>query len=343
MTLLRRWRGDARRRFKEVLRRGIRRPEQVLVELTDRCNYRCPSCSKWRRSPADDELTTAEWAAFLGRAARMTLASRVVFAGGEPLLREDLAALVACCAEQGCETVVITNGSLLDEKALHRLEDAGLTHLMVSLNSLDESAHDRSRGVEGSFAAIMELLRIHTSAPRTTVLGLATILMADNAGHVEDLVDLVDAQGLHGILLQACVGDALHRPSGDGRPEEPEAWSRVGPRMEVDPPALDALIDRLLTRQRKGSAILNPPSQLRAMKAYYRDPGRYAGIPCLAGVTSLMVAPRGDVRICFSLPPVANVRDAIDPRALWTSRSVRGARDAARRCPRPCRIMNHVY
>ena len=112
MTGTKLWRGDVRRKLKVVLRHVIRRPEQLLVEITDRCNYRCPSCSKWKGSTAEGEMTGTEWTSFLRRAGRMTLSRRVVFAGGEPLLREDLPDLVACCSAQGLETVVISNGSL---------------------------------------------------------------------------------------------------------------------------------------------------------------------------------------------------------------------------------------
>jgi sulfatase maturation enzyme AslB (radical SAM superfamily) len=127
------------------------RPEQIQIDITDRCNYRCPTCTKWLQKSAEHELTTEQWKNFLTRSARLPFSGRVVFAAGEPLLRPDLIELIQHATDLHLGTVVITNGSLLNESRLRALQDAGLNYLMVSLNGLDASVHDSSRETVGGF------------------------------------------------------------------------------------------------------------------------------------------------------------------------------------------------
>jgi MoaA/NifB/PqqE/SkfB family radical SAM enzyme len=346
MTLVGLWRKDARRLIKQAGRHipGFDRPQQVQVELTDRCNYRCPTCTKWHQRSAEGELSTTDWKSFFNNVARMSLTRRVVFAGGEPLLRDDLAELVTHCAGLGCTTVVISNGSLLYAGKLRELDTAGLSYLMVSLNSLVASVHDESRGTEGSCDHLMSVIQAHRNPPLRLKLGIATILMAGNLDHAIDLVEFVERNGLHGILFQACVDELTHHPfRAESREPRADLHPVDNPFLPADPGAVDALVDRLLARQRGGAPILNPPSQLKAMKAYYRDPVRFTEIECLAGVTSFLVDPYGDVRICFGLDPIANVRNHANPRKIWTSAAASEARKKAAQCGRPCRIMNHIY
>lgn len=346
MTHLRLWRKDARRMIKQVGRRipGLNRPEQVQIDLTDRCNYRCPTCTKWHHRSAEGELSTAEWKGFLNNVARISLTHRIVFAGGEPLLRDDLADLVAHCTGLGCSTAVVSNGSLLDTEKLRELDTAGLSYLMVSLNSLVASLHDESRGTEGSWEHLMGVIRSCRNSPLRLKLGIATILMGVNLDQATDLVEFAERNRLHGILFQACMDDLTHHPfrGGYGEPHG-DARFAGNPFLPADADASDRMIDRLLAKQRKGAPILNPPSQLKAMKTYYRDPEHFTRIECLAGVTSFLVDPYGDVRICFGLDPIANVRNHPYPRKIWTSATASAARKKASACGRPCRIMNHIY
>jgi MoaA/NifB/PqqE/SkfB family radical SAM enzyme len=346
MTRLRLWRKDARRLIKQVGRRipGLNRPEQVQIDLTDRCNYRCPTCTKWHHRSAEGELSTAEWKGFFNNVARISLTHRIVFAGGEPLLRDDLTDLLAHCTGLGCSTAVVSNGSLLDSEKLRELDSAGLSYLMVSLNSLVASLHDESRGTEGSWEHLMGVIRAYRNSPLRLKLGIATILMAGNLDQAADLVEFVERNRLHGILFQACMDNLTHHPSRGGYGES-RADGRVAdnPFLAADTDTSDQAIDRLLARQRGGAPILNPPSQLKAMKAYYHGPESFTQLECLAGVTSFLVDPYGNVRICFGLDPIANVHNHADPRKIWTSAAASAARKKASACRRPCRIMNHIY
>ena len=83
----------------------------------------------------------------------------ITLTGGEPLLRDDLEAIAGLFDETCCVTLGTTGDGLNDERAL-RLKDAGVFGVGISLDSADESEHDRLRGRPGAFRTALDGLQI---------------------------------------------------------------------------------------------------------------------------------------------------------------------------------------
>jgi cyclic pyranopterin phosphate synthase len=112
----------------------------LRVSLTDRCNLRCAYCMPpegldWLPKP---EVLTGDEIIRLITIGVETLGIREVrFTGGEPLLRRDLADIVAATAalEPRPDISLTTNGIGLDRRAAD-LKAAGLDRINVSLDTL---------------------------------------------------------------------------------------------------------------------------------------------------------------------------------------------------------------
>ena len=116
----------------------------LRVSLTDRCNLRCSYCMPeegldWL--PSDRVLDDDEVIRLITLAVERFGVDEVRFTGGEPLLRKGLERIVAAtsalrtAAGRAPETSLTTNGLGLTRRA-HRLADAGLTRVNVSLDTL---------------------------------------------------------------------------------------------------------------------------------------------------------------------------------------------------------------
>lgn len=119
---------------------GIKKPLLVSWELTKRCNLRCKYCGSWLQQ--DDEINFSQ--ALLLIQSLHEAGTRVIrFTGGEPLLREDLPALISCCSNLGISAGVASNGVMF----------TGMVNELKSLSavsfSLDGPEHinDSIRGV----------------------------------------------------------------------------------------------------------------------------------------------------------------------------------------------------
>ncbi|EME00337.1 MULTISPECIES: pyrroloquinoline quinone biosynthesis protein PqqE [Stutzerimonas stutzeri subgroup] len=134
-------------------------PLWLLAELTYRCPLQCPYCS----NPLDfarshEELSTAEWIEVF-RQAREMGAAQLGFSGGEPLVRQDLAELIAVARGLGYYTNLITSGIGLTEEKIASFAEAGLDHIQISFQAADEEVNNLLAGSKKAFAHKLEMAR----------------------------------------------------------------------------------------------------------------------------------------------------------------------------------------
>lgn len=122
----------------------------VRLSITEACNFRCTYClpNGYRKSTSHNFLSVSE-IALLVRALRAMGVQKVRLTGGEPSVRRDLTEIIASVADAGVEKIALTtNGSTLARR-VETWAAAGLTHLNVSIDSLDQktfaavTGHDR--------------------------------------------------------------------------------------------------------------------------------------------------------------------------------------------------------
>ncbi len=154
----RRAKGDARkRRLLPYLERGSdvqrlqdgfgRRFPYLRLSITEACNFRCSYClpNGYRKSAPHDFLAIDE-VSRLVRAFSALGVRKVRLTGGEPSVRKDLPALIATAADAGMEKVALTTNGWRLARDLNEWVGSGLTHLNVSVDSLDPSVFARVTG-----------------------------------------------------------------------------------------------------------------------------------------------------------------------------------------------------
>jgi len=121
---------------------------------TYRCNFQCAFCEASANVAQADELTTEEAFSLIEDLAAMG-AKRLVISGGEPLVREDLAAIVKYAKRKGLSLGLVSNG-FLTRKRWPELQQG---HYFMYFTSLDgpRHFHDAARA-ENSFNRVMESL-----------------------------------------------------------------------------------------------------------------------------------------------------------------------------------------
>jgi sulfatase maturation enzyme AslB (radical SAM superfamily) len=340
-TLRRTWARGTQESKRAMVRLGIvPRPFRISIDITDRCNFRCPTCSKWRHPPPPHELGLEEWRIALDRLRGFPLLREIAIGGGEPLLHADVLGIIELAHERGFRTTLISNGWLIDQGLLESLERVRLDTLIISLNSLTPSVHDETRGKPGSHDRIMNLVENWCATSRTQLL-FSTIVLEPNCGELVELAQFVRDEDLRGILFQVLLPTEVHYTFSEGASMPPIAgdWTESNPLWVRSLPKLGQEIDALLDLQAKGYPVLNPASQLRRFISYYEDPGRAATVACLGTHFRLHIDPLGDMRLCYGFPPIGNVlRD--DPRQAWKNERATQIRSASIDCSRPCRLLN---
>ncbi|MET8701231.1 pyrroloquinoline quinone biosynthesis protein PqqE [Kitasatospora sp. NPDC004723] len=122
-------------------------PLGLVAELTHRCPLQCSYCA----NPVEltrqrDELDTGQWLRILDQARGLGVL-QVHLTGGEPLLRRDLAVIVAHARGLGLYTNLITSGLPLDGPRAAELAAAGLDHVQLSVQDADPHRADAIAGL----------------------------------------------------------------------------------------------------------------------------------------------------------------------------------------------------
>ncbi len=122
-----------------------RRFSYVRLSVTEVCNFRCTYClpDGWKKSGPLSFLSPAE-IANLATAFAGVGVSKVRLTGGEPSVRTDLIDIIANLAGvDGIEKIAMTTNGWNLDRCVTRWRNAGLSHLNVSVDSLDrQTFHD---------------------------------------------------------------------------------------------------------------------------------------------------------------------------------------------------------
>jgi len=167
-----------------------RKPILLTHSLTSTCNCKCQICEVWRSGSGADEMKTDEVLRMLEEARKLNFVTYLAW-GGEPLMRDDITDILEHAHELGLYTSVITNGTLLSERAKDISKVVDLT--WVSLDHFSDY-HDEMRGFEGAFdRAIDGIIQLRNSGGRVVI---NCVLSKLNVNSVRGMCELARSLGV---------------------------------------------------------------------------------------------------------------------------------------------------
>ncbi len=324
---------------------SLGKPVNFTFDMTDRCQLRCLTCSKWK-TPVElnqKEMETQEWKYVILLMKKWLGDFSFIFAGGEPFLRKDIMEISSFAKQIGVRPSVISNGCGFNSLAKNIVK-SGLESVEVSLNGINPMTHDITRGVEGAYEKtlffIKELNKQRKSMPeRKLRLSINSILMPFNCEEAVRLVMWVRNEGIDGINFQPLDPPGSFHPypvSGTGftHPKGADGpWYRknlaAGASEKMGP-----IIDQLINLKEKGFPIRTSIEALRRMEGYYKNPQALRRT-CEIGISSFNIDPYGNVRFCFDMEPIGNIL-AVPPWKIYNSRKAVETRRKIRECKRTC-------
>ena len=171
----------------------------VLLELTNRCNLRCPVCFASAGEQQPHDLTLEE----IGRQYDLLMERggpfNIQLSGGEPTMRNDLDKIIALGREKGFTFFQLnTNGLRIarEEGYAENLAKAGVSTVFLQFDGLDDQIYQTLRGaalrstklraIENCKAAGLPVVLVPTVAPGVNDQALGDILRfaLEHAPHV---------------------------------------------------------------------------------------------------------------------------------------------------------------
>jgi MoaA/NifB/PqqE/SkfB family radical SAM enzyme len=318
-------------------------PNYCCIALLESCFFHCKMCYKWQedinnRDPEEPDLE--QWKHFLRDFAQHCQQKpQINFAGGEPLARQETLELMNFASELGFDTLLATNGYLIDENIAQAIGKSKVHCVSISLDSIDPEIHDKLRGKQGSCEKVIKAIDLlHKHAPDTMV-DLCALICQPTLNGLVDLIKWADENPhLNGIGFQA-VTQPFSTPIEKKWYENPK-YSSLWPK---DPEEVDKVLDRIMEMVLSGSlknrTIKTPLNQFRVFKRYFRNPESFLKKgTCHISVDAVNITPTGNVHICFYKPAIGNIKDS-SIKDIWFSEKARNTRKLITECTRNCQSL----
>jgi MoaA/NifB/PqqE/SkfB family radical SAM enzyme len=263
-----------------------KRPISVSIEVTKRCNARCDFCDYWKISDRDEMTDFTE-------VVRRFDPLVVVFTGGEPMIRRDLAPIVKAIHDlPGYRYLtLLTHGGFLNEKKIADLVGAGINQINISMNYPD-ARQDKERGIPGLFK------RLEATVPKlvregTRCFTFASMLMVDNMHDAEPLVRLAHAWGIN--IAFSGYNDMKNGNQAHFVDEAKMAEFR-------------RVCRRIIDLKRELGNVMTSDYFFETLPDFYAK--REIG-GCRAGQIMIHVSPKGMVQPCAELGAVAHFKEFV--------------------------------
>lgn len=133
----------------------------LRLSVTDVCNFKCTYCLPDGYKPSGQKNSSFLSVPEIKRVVKAFAdcgTSKIRITGGEPSLRKDFPEIIHTVASTpGIEKVATTTNGYRMEKQVEQWRDAGLTHINVSVDSLDSRMFHQITG-ENSLQRLCEVL-----------------------------------------------------------------------------------------------------------------------------------------------------------------------------------------
>ena len=309
-------------------------PLTLELNITNKCNLKCRMC--WLRSNKPDystEMNDRTLIRIVKEAIDIGVKDFRFPGSGEPLTRKNiLFKLMRLVKESGRSGLLISNGTLFNEKDVKELIIMGWDVLTISLDGPDAKIHDYLRGVNGAFKRTIKTLslikkwkrKLKTEKPW---LRMNIVLTNKNYNKLDKLIELANKFGFREVLLQPMT-----------------VFSEEGKRIMIKNENIDIHLknaikkansygirtnfnlfirNKIVRMTNEMETIINEEIQK------YKD--KFLSIPCFEPFYNMIISPNGNLKIC-AISGETNVNVKNTPlKDAWFSKPMREARRKLRK------------
>jgi len=304
---------------------NLNKPTYICAKMTMRCNSHCLHCNIWNIDFGEDELSTNEWFRILKKLREWLGSFNMVFTGGEALLRSDMIDILTYAVNIGIQCELLSNSIMVDDSLAKDIVHTGISQFTTSFDGIKAETHDRVRGKVGfhdkTVDAVTALCAYRNKEKKPLRILLKTVISANNLLELTAIAQFSQEMGV----------EVLYQPIEQNYSEEPNAnWYKHSPLWIHDTKRLTDEISNLQDLKRQGYPIGNSINDLSTIIRYFEYPDEMmtavqnhdtqsSADTCGAAVGSFVISSNGDVRMCFRMEPIGNLR-LLSPKEIWNKR-----------------------
>ncbi len=177
----------------DLLNRPIK---DLRISVMDTCNYRCPYCMPADKFDDNYQFLKPNERLDFGEIIRLVKifadfgVNKIRLTGGEPLLRKNLAALIAEIKDiNGIKDIALTTNGQLLQKQLPQLIAAGLDRVNISLDTIDHELYHQMSGKKGDLQTVLDAIDFASASRLKSVKLNCVVQKGINDKHILPLLE----------------------------------------------------------------------------------------------------------------------------------------------------------
>jgi len=287
--------------YLEMLSLSVQKGEPFVTPLTASlqankwCNSKCEYCGIWKNPannpPAEDLILAVDELAQLG-------IKMISLTGGEPFLQSHLSQIIRRMETRGIVSSTMTNGLLLKPKYVIPILEAGLNSLCVSLDTIDPCIYKKIRGVPlpPVLNGLRYVSRLRHEFPSLVVFSINCVVSRANINLLIPLIEFANE-------LDISVGlQPLHNSfESTYNPDDLQF-------REDDLSLIQREMKKIIKMKQDGYRIDNDWEYLEGFPDYLIYRRLPQGTKCTAGFTTISIDVDLNVKSCWPMKPVGNLR-----------------------------------
>ncbi len=168
-------------------------PLLMQVELTEACNLRCKFCYNSQKPRYSKRIFE-----ILENLAEQDV-MQVNLTGGEPLAHPQFFEILEKACELFPNVVILSNGSLMDEKTLEKIHQYDVTSVNISIHG-DKKTHEELTQTEGSYDVSVKAIKYYLQQKKILVAS-NFVLNAFNFHMLESTIEEMGRIGLEFMTI----------------------------------------------------------------------------------------------------------------------------------------------
>ncbi len=257
----------------------------LFLELTLRCNENCVHCGSRCGETVSEELSIDIYKLFLDRLKRDfgTRDKMLCITGGEPLLRKDFFEIVNYANLLGFSWGMTSNATLIDKDCAHKLREAGMRTISISIDGLPET-HDELRRTPRGFERAMKGLNFLIEEGGFEAIQVTTVVTHKSIKELDALYEIfnnidIDSWRIIGI--------------------EPIGRAKEHPDLMLTPEDQKYLFEFIRNKRISGEPVTYGCSHYLGLT--YEREVRDGYFQCMAGTYIASITASGDIIACLDI------------------------------------------
>ncbi len=312
----------------------ISAPLYVQYEITENCNLRCRFCyNVWKNTNCNRkkrDLSLKQQLKIIDKLAKMKIFG-LILSGGEPLVSKNIFKIIERASKKyKIETSIITNGTLLTRETCKKLKEVGLSDMQISLHSFNKKENDEMTGVKNSFDRTVSGIKNALEYFPTENININMVPTKKTYNQVYNTAKFLKNLGVVNFTVSSYIYTGNKKLDDELAPAKKQFIEIFNQVVKVkNELSMETFIGGCYPLCSLKKKIDNQIISL-------------IGNICDAGVTQMVISPKGDLRPCVAYGHILGNILKDNPLEIWKNSTILKKIRRMENIPQMCKKCKHL-